>query len=409
MRGEPGDVQKPSRETTIAREVNVEIISEKAVLDALIGRVQQHGWFAFDTEFVGEDQHRPEVCLIQVATAEATCYLIDPLGELDVRPFWELVADERVLVIVHAGGEDLGLCQRELQRPATRVFDLQIAAGMVGHGYPISLSRLAKMTTRRKLHKSQTLSDWRKRPLSAEQIEYAVEDVVCLRPMYDRIHKRLVALDREAWATVECDKLCRSSGGTESEVQKLKRLRGAGSLSRRELGIAYSLLEARETLAAKYNRPARTILKDHILVEIAKRGWTDPKRIQTIRGINVGVSGIRLLAEFVQAGKDLPAEELPELPSQEDSPREDVLLSLLAAVLRDYCNRNDLAFSLVGKKQDLRTLIRTYTRGEKAPADHALASGWRQEAVGELLRSTITGERSVRVVKEKGELRLSPE
>lgn len=403
------DNPSPSGETAISRELKIEIITAAASLDGLIRVIEQHGWFAFDTEFVGEDQHRPEVCLIQVATGVPTCYLIDPLSGLDVRPFWELVANERILVIVHAGGEDVGLCQRELQRPGANVFDLQIAAGMVGHGYPVSLSRLAKMTTRRKIHKSQTLSDWRKRPLSAEQIEYAVEDVVCLRAMYDRIHKRLVGLEREAWAATECDKLCLTAGGSEDEVQKLKRLRGAGGLSRRELGIAHCLLDARETLAAKYNRPARTILKDHILVEIAKRGWTDPKRIQSIRGINVGVSGIRLLAEFVQAGKDLPVEQLPELPSQEDTPQEDVLLSLLAAVLRDYCNRSDLAFSLVGKKQDLRSLIRTYTRGETAPADHPLATGWRKEAVGELLRSILAGERIVRVVKEKGEMRLSAE
>ncbi len=404
-----GELRHTSRETTISREVNVEIITESAALDGLIRRVEQHGWFAFDTEFVGEDQHRPEVCLIQVATAEATCYLIDPLSGLDVRPFWELVADERVLVIVHAGGEDVALCQRELERPANHVFDLQIAAGMVGHGYPVSLSRLAKMTTRRKIHKSQTLSDWRKRPLAAEQIEYAVEDVVCLRPMYDKIHRRLVSLGREAWAVAECDKLCRSAGGAESEVQRLKRLRGAGGLSRRELAIAYSVLDAREALAAKYNRPARTILKDHLLVEIAKRGWTDVKRIQSIRGINVGAAGIRSLAESVQVGKDLPPAQWPELPSQEDAPHEDVLLSLLAAALRDHCNRSDLAFSLVGKKQDLRSLVRTYTRGEKAPTDHPLASGWRKEAVGALLGGVLTGERSIRVVKEKGELRLSLE
>ncbi len=409
MHGAPKDLQQPSRETAISREVRVEIITETAALDDLIHRVERHGWFAFDTEFVGEDQHRPEVCLIQVATAEATCYLIDPLCGLDVRPFWKLVADDRILVIVHAGGEDVAVCQRELQRPATHVFDLQIAAGMVGHGYPVSLSRLAKMTTRRKIHKSQTLSDWRKRPLTAEQVEYAVEDVVCLRPMYDRIHRRLVSLGREAWTDAECDKLCHSAGGDESEVQKLKRLRGAGGLSRRELAIAHSLLDARETLAAKYNRPARTILKDHLLIEIAKRGWTDVKRIQSIRGINVGAAGIRFLAESVQTGKDVPSEQWPELPSQEDAPHEEVLLSLLAAVLRDYCNRSDLAFSLVGKKQDLRSLVRTHTRGEKEPADHPLASGWRKEAVGELLGSILAGERSIRVVMEKGEIRLSLE
>jgi len=387
----------------------VEIITEPARLDALCRDVRACGWCAFDTEFVGEDQFRPEMCLIQVAYADR-CVLVDPLSGLDVSPVWELVAGEDVLVIVHSGSEDIAQCRDLIGKAPQRVFDLQVAAGFIGMDYPISLSRLAAATTGEKIHKSQTLSNWRLRPLANEQVRYAVEDVIHLRPIYDKVAARLERLGRTAWLWEECDALCRAAAAPEQEVQKLKRLKGAGSLDGRELAVAHALLEEREKIARQYNRPARVVLKDHLLVEIARRGWTDVKKMQSLRGVNLGAPALAQLAKAVERGRSVPASDRPELPSTEDLPQEQMLISLLTALLLDHCATNQLAYGLLSKKQSLRSFIRAYTRDDGASAEHPFSTGWREQAVGTLLENVMNGKQVIRVLAEpRGQVRLKIE
>lgn len=382
-----------------------DIITDAGRLDGLCARLREAGWFAFDTEFVGEDQYRPEVCLIQACTSDY-CGLIDPLCGFSVTPFWELVADAGLLKLVHSGGEDLAQCPRETGRPAAGVVDLQIAAGLVGLGYPVSLSRLARGVLNTAIHKSQTLTDWRRRPLSAEQLRYAVEDVQHLRAMYDKMLARIRKLNREAWLREECDALCRVTGTPDLALARLKRLKGAGALEGRELAIAHALIDFRDELAKKYNRPARTILKDHIIVELAKRGWTDLKRVQTLRGLNLAVTAQKQMVAIIEDAKKSPPDTWPVLESEEDSEQEEIIIALLTAVLRDYCDANELAYALVGKRQHLRNLVRRHTRPSEPPRPHALETGWRRAIVGDLLEGVVQGRRGLRVARRNGKLGL---
>ncbi len=387
---------------------DIQMISEAPALEALCETVRGHGWFAFDTEFIGEDQFKPKICLMQAASA-GLCALIDPLDGLDVKPVWDLFADKNVLAIVHAGSEELRQCRREIARAPANVFDLQIAAGFVGLGYPLSLSRLAKQAVGEKLHKGHTLTDWRRRPLLAEQIRYATEDVIHLRPLYDNILQRLRNLKREAWAQEECDAACRAAAEDDDSTQKLRRLKGSGGLSGRQLAIAHAILDLRETLAAELNRPVRAVLKDHLVVEIARGGWSEPDRIRQLRGLNINRACIERLAKAVDEAKRLPPETWPVLDSIEESPQEDALTELLSAVLKNFCARNKLAYSLLARKQDLRTLVRAKTRPEHQGRDHPLSAGWRREAVGRLVEDLLAGKTSVRVVDDGRDSRLRVE
>ncbi len=392
----------------MADDLKVEIVTTPAGLGEVCRRLAGAGLFGFDTEFVGEDNYEPEICLVQAAT-DSYSVLIDPMGGLDLTPFWELVADEAIEVVVHAGSEDLAQCFRLLGKPGANVFDLQIAAGLIGSGYPTSLSRLARITVGAKIHKSQTLTDWRTRPLSQEQIDYAVEDVVYLPAMFRSIRARLDELGRRDWAAEECARACQSATSNAKGEQKLRRLRGAGSLSRKELAIADALLEEREKMAAEYNRPARTVVKDHLLVELARRGWSDVRRIRSLRGLSISNAGLKRLAEVIEQARQLPEDQWPQLPNVEDTRPEEVLLSLTSAVLRDYCRHHDLSYALLANKQDQRVLIRSYTRSAKPESPSPLRNGWRKVAVGDLLDRILSGRSAVRVTTEGNELRLETE
>ena len=137
---------------------------------------------AFDTEFVSEDTYRPQLCLVQVAAAGKLA-VIDPLSARDLRPFWELLVDPKRETIVHAGREELLFCIAAVGAPPARLFDLQIAAGLVGYEYPAGYGSLMSKLLGVRPQKGETRTDWRRRPLSSQQLDYALDDVRCLEAM----------------------------------------------------------------------------------------------------------------------------------------------------------------------------------------------------------------------------------
>lgn len=382
-----------------------EIITDQSALAATCSRLAAAASFAFDTEFVGEEHYQPRVCLVQAAT-DSLCAIIDPLADVDLAPFWALVADSKVEVIVHAGLEDCAICWQQTGRPPANVFDLQVAAGFVGFGYPTSLTRLARVTVNAKIHKSQTLTDWGRRPLSAEQFRYAIDDVVHLPAICRVLRDRLAVLGRQAWSDEECRKLCDPASFAIAEVEKLQRLKGSSTLNAQELAIAQAILAERDKLAEDLDRPPRAVLRDHLVVEMARRGWTDIARLRSFRGLNLRRGALERVAAAIAHARQLPPDRWPEQTASSDSPEEEVLITLLSAVLRAYCDQNELSYALLTCKDDLRVFTRSRTRPERVHAAQPLTSGWRKEAVGTLLEGLISGRSALRVVTDGERHRL---
>jgi ribonuclease D len=395
----------------VAARPKPDIVTTDAGLAEACARLAAAGRFAFDTEFVAEASYRPQICLIQAATDD-DCVLIDPIDGLDAGPFWQLVADPGIETIVHAGAEDLALCYQIIGKPPARVFDVQIAAGFVGMGYPLSLMRLVRQTSRARLHKSQTLTDWRVRPLTSDQIAYAAEDVMYLPHAYSILCAQLDRLGRRRWVEEECAAIwapaVRGVEGVDGEP-KIRKLKGAGALTPQELAIADAILEERDKLARQYDRPARAVLKDHLLVELARRGWTDPRRMRTLRGINLSDAALRRIATVIEQAKRIPRDQLPDVEVVEENPELDVLISLASTVLRDYSNRSGIALALLANKQDTRTFVSHFLSAGPAAAPSSLSNGWRRESVGGLLENILSGQSAVRVHCENGRRVLETE
>jgi ribonuclease D len=364
--------------------------------------------FAFDTEFVGEDSYEPEICLVQVATGDY-CAVLDPLAGVDLSPFWRFLAGTTQQVIVHAGAEDVAVCARRTGKLPKDIFDCQVAAGFVGFDYPISLSRLARASVGVMLRKSQTLTDWRRRPLSQEQIRYAAGDVLHLPEICRALTDRLAKLGRLDWAKEECARVCALATATTETGQKLRRLRGTGGLSPRQLTIVDALLAEREQLAEQYDRPPRAVLRDHLLVEIARHSLTDSQKIKTLRGINLSAAAIRRLAEAVARAGEAGLSRKRPPPPDEDTPQEQLLLALITAVVRDYAGREGVSYSLLAAKSDLRAFIQTYTRSQKPELPILLKTGWRKAAIGGLLHQVLSGSCRIRITHQDGAYRLDLE
>lgn len=180
----------------------VHFLDEADAYERAIDELAAAAWFGFDTEFVGEKTFVPILCLVQVVT-EQHIYLIDALRIRDLRRFAQLLENEAILKITHAGDNDYRLLYALYSVVPANTFDTQIAAGFVGHNYPAAFAKIVERELRVSLTKSHTVANWEARPLDPKAIEYAVEDVKYLPALYHKLTHKLRLLHREAWAREE--------------------------------------------------------------------------------------------------------------------------------------------------------------------------------------------------------------
>src|SRR5579864_5365839 len=222
-----------------------ELITRPNQLAACCDHIAARHVFGFDTEFIGEETFVPELCLVQVATPERL-FVIDPLSVGPLEQFWKLVTNSAHTAVVHAGREEIRLCHRQSGSLPAKLFDLQIAAGLVGYTYPIGHGPLIQQALNVRLHKHETLTNWRQRPLSPQQLEYAFDDVRYLLPLWEKLSAKLTKLGRNDWLREETDLLLQRSLGQDPSVERWRKLKGAGSLDRKRLAILRALYTWRE-------------------------------------------------------------------------------------------------------------------------------------------------------------------
>ncbi|QEL19534.1 ribonuclease D [Limnoglobus roseus] len=384
------------------------IVSTPATLEECLTHLAGCPHIAFDTEFVGEDTYRPDLCLVQVATPERL-YLIDPLTCGDLKPFWELVVDPQRVVIVHAGREEMRMCQFGIGRPPAHVFDLQIAAGLVGFTYPIGYASLVQELLGQRLHKGETLTDWRRRPLTSSQQQYAFDDVRFLIPIWKKLHEKLRRLTREDWASEEFAAFVRRSVSDDPAVEKWRKLKGIGGLDSRSLAVARELYHWRDQRAAQGNRPPRTVVRDDLLSDLARRPPGKLEELLSYRGITK--TDAPHILEAIRRAKALPVGECPEPEGRENDPPHVLLLSsLLGVILSEWCARNKMASNLVATTTDLKRLVRARQPGGTPFGHSALKTGWRQRVVLPELEAFLDGKRSLIVESASSQhpLRVAP-
>jgi ribonuclease D len=351
--------------------------------------------FGLDTEFVGEDTYHPHLCLVQVATAERL-YLIDPLTVGPLDRFWQLVVDPANRVVVHAGREEVRLCRLCTGQVPAGLVDLQIAAGLVGLIYPLGHGALVGQVLGVRLSKLETLTEWRTRPLTRQQVRYAFDDVRFLLPLWHRLEAQLRQLDRLAWAEEEFARLAGHATPEETATEKWRKLRGLSSLDRTRLAIVRELYLWREETAARTNRPARALVRDDLLVEIARRNPRRERDLEVIRGLPR--RNLEAILTVVERARTLPPDDLPSMQEREQDPPQMAMVSnILAAVLGDFCARRRLASNLVASGSDIKLLVRAHMQGRPIPGESLLSQGWRQAHVLPELEAVLHGRRAIRI------------
>ncbi len=358
---------------------------------------------ALDTEFVSEHTFRPVLCLVQVA-ASGEIAVIDAMAVEDVTPFWEAVTAEGHETVVHAGRSEMEFCLEATGRWPERPFDVQLAAGLAGGEYPAGYNNLLAQLLGEKPRKHETRTDWRRRPLSKRQIEYAIDDARYLPALRDTLHAKLEQLGRLAWLDEEMA-AWREEVECACSKDRWRRIPGISGLDRQSLAIVRELFYWREGEAERRNRPVRRVLRDDLIVELARRKTADQKRILAIRGLGRRDLRSRMpeIAARIRHTLDLPDDDRPAIIHRERTPRISVLGQFLFSALGSVCRRSQLAPNLVGTPNDIRDLIVYRTGGSKRERVPRLAQGWRAEFIGHLFDDLLAGKKSIRIEDPKSE------
>ncbi len=350
---------------------------------------------AVDTEFVREKSYTPWLELVQLATSDGQIVLIDT-RTLDgkLAPLGALLGDPGILKIAHAIGQDAEILHVHLGVALEPVFDTQVASSFAGQALQVGYGKLVQSTLGVALSKGDTMSDWSKRPIAPSLQDYAAADVEHLHALHDRLSAELKRRGREAWAHDFTAQIVRSMTATVEPDAMWRKVGGRQSLNRRELSVLRELSIWRDDAARERDKPLRSIVKDEVLVELARRSPVTTRAVLDLRSVPQGLGERRAqeIVDCVKAGRAVP-------PDQQPVPEQGVMLDdqggalyeLLSAVVRVRAIEADLPPSLLASADALR-----YVAATRDPEiDSPLFQGWRNELVGDVLRDALAGRISV--------------
>ncbi len=376
--------------------MTVTMIADARSLDELCERIRAANRVGIDTEFHSERTYAARLMVVQIAFEDGAA-IVDPLTIADLSPL--AGALHETTVVGHALSSDLKIFADRFDRVPRTVFDCQVAAAFLGYGMQVSLADLVRDVQHVRLTKSQTVSDWSTRPLTARQIEYLVDDVAHLLPMHDNLLERLERAGRRDWAQEECALLANIDRYRADAAKLYLRIPGVTKMNRRELGILNELVQWRDRVARERDLPPKYVLSDDVIAGIAS---LRPKReddLAQLRRLDAGARrthGTQILAA-VARGEQIPDDELPPKPAKPLGNARETLATLMSVIVGEIARDLNLPPSLLVPRAALERVAREIPVGTQALEDCLDLSAWRIGVVAEPIARLLSGESSLRV------------
>ncbi len=391
---------------------DIRYVADRAGLEALCRHLRTGDRLALDTEFVGEESFIPKLELIQVATERVAAVIdfpsVQAKGPLDA--LWDILCDPKVEKVVHAGRQDLELFATHAGEIPKPFFDTQIAAAMVGYGAQVAYSNLVQRVHGTKLAKAHTFTNWSIRPLSEEQITYALEDVQFLLSIHEHLQGRLHRLGRLEWVTEEFARLEATVGEKNRDPQhRYQRIRGWDNLKPKAAAVLRALTAWREGEARRRNVPRGRIMRDEVLLQLARQTPKSLEELRAVRGLHpseVDRNGEMLLTT-IKAALALPPSSWPEVPKERKPEPESVgLVELLQAVLKARAAEEGIAPTLLATSGDLQALVEA--KENRDALELPVLRGWRRVLAGDLLLRVLAGSLCVKIDPASGRIHVIP-
>ncbi len=370
-------------------------IDNQVALKKLCDELKSASHIALDTEFLREKTYSARLCLIQVAT-EQIIACIDPFKLDTLDPFMEIMFDRQITKILHSARQDLEIFHDLSGKVPAPIFDTQIAATLLGLPDQCGYASLVKRLLNIDLDKTQTRTDWSRRPLDTAQLNYAADDVRYLIQVYPLILQQLQASGRQDWLNEDFVAL-ENPDIYQLPLDKLwKKVSGHGRLRGKQLAIARQLASWREKRAQAQNLPRKWVMADDVIIDLARMAPEQPQQLEKVRGLANSRSknlGDEILTE-IKLARDMPKEQWPHIPAKKTSKNEDIIIDLLMSVLKLQAQENNLSPSILASRKDVEKLL----TGED---QSALMQGWRKHIAGRILKEILEGQHVLKIQNRK--------
>jgi ribonuclease D len=369
-------------------------------LAALCADLAREPFVAIDTEFMRDRTYWPKLCLVQLA-GQTRHAAVDPLApEIDLAPLFALMADPAVLKVFHAARQDIEIFHHLTGEVPVPVFDTQLAAMVCGYGEEVGYETLVAQLTKARIDKSSRFTDWSRRPLSPQQLSYALDDVIHLREVYLKLRKKLEESGRSEWVAQELAELTNPATYRQHPEDAWRRIK-VRSRDPRFLAVVQALAAWRERSAQARDLPRNRVLRDDLLLEVAANRPASQEELAKLRRVSLDRRSATGVVEAIQEALAIPQAELPRVEPPPKQPRGlGPMIELLRVLLKLQCEEHHVAQRLVATSGDLEAIA-----AEDAPAVAAL-KGWRYEVFGRAALALKRGELALAI--QRGRLALVP-
>jgi len=374
-------------------------LTRQSDVDEAVRAIRVAGTFALDLEFMSEERYVPALALVQVAweaEGRVEAVAIDPL-RVEVRPVADLVADAAVTTVMHSEQADLALLAHEFGVAGRSIVDTQIAAAFLGMGEQIGYAPLVQRVLGISVDKAGQFTEWLRRPLTYDQVQYALDDVRHLLPLWHALERMLDERGRDEWVAEESAALAETWAERTPPEEMYRRVRGWNSLRPRQQGALRAIAAWREREALRANRPPSRLINERTLLEVARRSPLDLATLGAVRGMSDGIvrqHGAAILTA-VREGIENPVEtdETRRVPST----RAQVWSGMLAGLVQAYCRDAEIAARFVAARSEIDALASWWSDGDRTrEPDLPMLRGWRRSLVGEPALAWLAGRTVIR-------------
>jgi ribonuclease D len=371
------------------------LIATTSELAAVCARLAKHPVITVDTEFLRETTYYPLLCVVQMASAEEAV-VVDTLAKgIDLKPFFELMANEAVLKVFHAARQDIEIVWHQAGIVPHPIFDTQVAAMVLGYGDSIAYDQLVERINGHRPDKTHRFTDWSRRPLSAEQMHYAVSDVTHLRDVFTALDADLKKRGRSDWVSEEMEVLTSPKTYDFHPERAWERLK-TRVRKPRELAVLMEVAAWREQEAQSRDVPRSRVLKDDAVGDIAIQAPTSLERLANLRSLPKGFDrskwGTDIIAA-VQRGLARDPASLPKIEKPRGNSNGGAIVELLKVLLRMTSERHAVASKVIATVDDLEEIA------ADDHADVAALHGWRRELFGEAALALKHGRLALAIEK----------
>ena len=362
--------------------MNPILIEDNQTLTQFCDKLIDEPLLAVDTEFFRETTYFPHLGLIQIAGCE-DIVCVDPLAFDAREQLRRLFFNPNIIKVLHSCSQDMEVLFQYFGDLPAPIFDTQIAAAMLGFQDQIGYAKLIAQEYEVELDKSQTRTNWLKRPLSAKQIEYAGEDVLYLLPLYEKFNAALKDNERDSWLQEDCELLCGNSERFQPDMENCwLRVKGYIQLEGVQLAVCRSIAQWREQLAIEQDLTRRKVMADDLVLKLSAT-TNSTQLIATDKYIARFSSGEqKKLAQAIETGLSMPESEWPWLNRQRPSAEEKSQLKQLQSVVQNRADALNIHQSVLCSKKDLEKLMKGSRQGK-------LFTGWRLGCIGQQLLAEV--------------------